>query len=112
MTAFVRIKPGLGRLPAGVPYAGTILNIEILSVIVIRNIVVTIAGQAEKLGILIEGVTSAGIGNQGKKVLAAQIINPGKGRFGCGDHIFAALIIKKTIFHTNTFLSAWRTLFS
>ena len=28
MTAFVRIKPGLGRLPAGIPYAGTILNIE------------------------------------------------------------------------------------
>lgn len=67
--AFVGVQLCLGGLPARIPDACAVFDIKILSVIVIGYIVVTITGQAEKLGVLIEGITSAGIGIRVKKSL-------------------------------------------
>ena len=66
MTALVAVKVSLYRLPARIPDSipVSVLYIEILTVIVIRDIVVSIPCKAEKLSVLIEGVASAGVRDQ------------------------------------------------
>ena len=61
VAALIEVQRGFYRLPAGVPYGISLLNIEIVSVVVIGNIIVPIAGHAEKLRIFIEAVAAAGI---------------------------------------------------
>ena len=63
VAAFISIQRGFGRLPAGIPYCIFVLNVEIMSIGVIRNIVVTVTGHAEKFGVFIEAITSASVGN-------------------------------------------------
>ena len=99
MTALVRIQLGLRRLPAGIPYGISILNIQIFAVDVCRYIIVTITGQTQQFGILIEGISAAGVGYQTEKLVASQIVDPGKRSLGSSDDIFLMHIIKMTILH-------------
>ena len=99
MTAFIGIKFRLRRLPSGIPDGIVVLNIEILPVVIIGNTVVAITCDTEKLCILIEGVTASGVGNQAEEVIAAEIVDPGKRRFRCGDDIFHGGIVKVTVVH-------------
>ena len=45
MAAFIHIKFGLGRLPSGIPYAITVLDIEIFTVCISGNTVITVPGK-------------------------------------------------------------------
>ena len=99
VTALVRVQLGLRRLPAGIPYGISILNIQIFAVDVCRYIIVTITGQTQKLCILLKAVDSSGIGSQREKIGASQIIAPRKWRLRCGDDVLLICIIKKTKFH-------------
>ena len=76
-----------------------------MSVAVKRHIVVPISRQPQKLGVFIEAVASAGIGDKRKEVLRAQVIDPGKGRLRNSDHILFPFVIKISVFHTGTSVS-------
>ena len=78
MAAGIGIQRRSGGLPGRVPDSTAFIDIEVMAVAVIRNIVVAVAGQAEKLCILIKTVAAAGIGDQGKEVFTAQVVDPWK----------------------------------
>jgi hypothetical protein len=59
VAALISVKLCLGGLPAGIPHAVAVLDIEILAVHVGGNAVVTITCKSEKLCILIERIASA-----------------------------------------------------
>ena len=99
MTALIRIELCLGGLPAGIPYAVAVLDIEVLAVDVGGNVIVTITGDSQELGILIERITAHRVGNQCEITVAAQIVDPGQRSLGCGDHILLVRVIKITEFH-------------
>ena len=103
MTALIGIQLGLGRLPCRVPDLISLFDIKILAIAVVRNVVVTIAGQAKKLCILIEGISAVCVGNQTEEILVSQIINPGKRCLRSCDDIFHGIIIKVTEFHNTSF---------
>ena len=69
VAALVLIKRRLGRHGTGVPDVLAVMNVVVFSVGIDRDIIVAVPGDSEQLGILIEAVTAAGIGNQRKKVL-------------------------------------------
>ena len=75
------------------------MDVIIFAVGIYRNIVVTVACDAQKLGILIKAVASAGIGNQGEEILSSQIVDPWKRGVRGSDDIFFCLVIKLTEFH-------------
>ena len=100
VAAFVAVKFGLGRLPAGIPDRVAILYVEIFAVAVGRHIVVTVTGQAQQLGILIEGIAAAGVGNKTEELVAAQVVDPGERSLRGSDYIFLICIIKKPKFHS------------
>jgi len=53
----------------GIPYGISILNIQIFAVDVCRYIIVTITGQTQQFGILIEGISAASVGYQTEKLV-------------------------------------------
>ena len=99
MTALVRIQLSLRRLPAGIPYGIPVLDVQVFAIDVCGHVIITITGQTQQLGILIEGISAAGVGYQTEKLVAAQVVDPGKRSLGSGDDIFLMHIIKMTILH-------------
>ena len=69
VAALIRIQGGLCRLPARIPDGIAIFNIIVPAVLVCRRIVITVAGQTQKLCVFVETVAAAGVGNQGKEIL-------------------------------------------
>ena len=61
VTALVGIKLCLGWHPARIPDGVSFFNIVVMTVAIVRYIVVTITGQAEKLRILLEAVSTTGV---------------------------------------------------
>ena len=41
-----------------------------------RHVVVAVAGDAAQLGVLVEGIAVAGVGDQGEEVLVAEVVDP------------------------------------
>lgn len=76
MSAFVGIQLRAGWHESRVPDGSVIIDIVIFSVGIVWNIVVAVTGNAEQLGIFVEAVTSAGVGDQAEKVLGSEIIDP------------------------------------
>ena len=99
VTAFVGIQTCLNRLPARVPDGFAFPDIEILAVDVCGNVIVTVAGKPQQLCVLVKRIAAAGVGYQAEKVIAAKIVDPGKGRCGGGDHVFAVCVVEITKFH-------------
>ena len=64
MSALVGVERRAARFPSRTPYRVAILDVEIASVVVHRHIVVAIAGDAAELGILIETISTGGVGYQ------------------------------------------------
>ena len=95
--AFVGIKLSLARLPARIPYASFVVDIEITSAIVGRNAVVAISGNPSELGVLIEGVSSGRRGNQGKEILRAKIVDPGPRELRVGYDEFPATVVEMSV---------------
>ena len=40
------------------------------------HVVVAVAGDAAQLGVLVEGIAAAGVGDQGEEVLVAEVVDP------------------------------------
>ena len=99
VVALIGIQRRAGRHCPRVPDGIAVLNVVIFSVGIYRNVVVAVAGNAQQLGILVEAVAAAGIGNQGKEILGAQVIDPGQRGIRCGDHIFFIRIIEMSEIH-------------
>ena len=94
MAALVGVELRLGRLPAGIPEGVAFLNIEVLAVAIERHVIVAVAGEAQKLCILIEGIASTGVGNQGEELVASEVVDPGKRSPGSRDDIFPVGVIE------------------
>jgi hypothetical protein len=77
VSAFIALQRGLRRLPAGIPDRFTVADVVVASAGVDRNIVVAVAGQAAKLGILVEAVAAAGIRNQPEELLVPKVVGNG-----------------------------------
>ena len=93
MPALIAVEISLGGLPPGIPDGISIFYIYVLSVSVVRNVVVAVTGDPEQPCIFIEGIASAGIGNQCEEVLVSEVIDPGKRRPGGGYNVLPVTII-------------------
>ena len=99
MAAFIGIQRSAGRHTAWVPDGVTVLYVVILSVGIYRNVIVAVAGDAKELGILIEAVAAAGIGNQGEEILRTKVVDPGKRCVRGSNDVFFPFIVKMSEIH-------------
>ena len=103
MAAGVGVKLGLDRLPGGVPdhgiLAGFVAEVESEAFLVQGVVVVAVARDAAQPCVLVEGIASGGVGDQGEEVLASQVVDPGKGGPGGLDHVFSVFVVKVSVFH-------------
>ena len=99
VTAFISIQGSAGRHCTRVPDGVLVFNVVVLSIGIHRNIVVAVTGNAKELGVLIEAVSAAGIGNQGKEIPGTKVIDPGQGSVRGSDHIFFIHIIEMSEIH-------------
>ncbi len=100
VAAGIFIQRGLDRLPAGVPDDAAVIDVKVFSARVGRHVVVAVAGQAQKPGVLIERVAARGIAEQGEKVLAAQVVDPGVRSIRPGDDKLTLCVVKISVLHT------------
>ena len=100
MTALIKVKWRLTRLPTRIPYRSIIVDIEIPAAIIHRHTIIAVASDAAELGILIEVITSGRIGNQAEKVLVAEVIDPRERRGWISDDVLAFCVVIMSIsFH-------------
>ena len=59
-----------------------------------------VTGDAEQLGIFIEAIATAGIGNQCEKILGAKVVDPWQRGVWCGNDIFFIDVIKMSEIHS------------
>ena len=71
MTALVSIKLCLHRRPARIPDSAILINIEVTAPHIDWNIVITITGDSSETSVLVEGISSCCVGNQGEESLCA-----------------------------------------
>jgi hypothetical protein len=100
VAAFIGVQLRFGRLPAGIPDGIPVFNIDVFAVAVIGLVIIAVSGDPEELGVLIEGIASAGIGDQTEEVSVSQVVDPGQRRPGRRNDIFASVVIKISEFHT------------
>ena len=106
VAALVTVERSLARLPSGRPDGISVLYIEITSARIHRNAVVTVSRYPAELGVTVEGIAAGGIGNQGKEVLVAEVVDPGPGSGRIGDDILAeGVIIMSVFFHISVCVS-------
>ena len=101
MSAFIGIKLCAGRHKSRIPDGSVIVNIVIFSVGIVWDIIVAVAGDAEQLGIFIEAVASAGVGDQAEKILGSKIVDPWQWGAWSGDDVLAGFIVEMSEFHIN-----------
>ena len=99
VAALVGVQRGLDRHPARGEDRVAVLDVEVLPAGVGGHVVVAVAGDAQHARILIEAVAAARIGHQRKERLAAQVVDPGRGRVRPGDHVLPGLVVKMAILH-------------
>jgi hypothetical protein len=104
VAAGVRVELCLRRLPAGIPDRIAVLDIEIVTVGILWRIVVAESGEPEKLGVLVEAVTSSRVGYDRKEFFTSKIIDPGKRSSRRGNDVFFIRVVKITVFHGNLLL--------
>ena len=61
VAAFVLVKLGLSGLPAGVPNCVAVFDEEVAAVVVKRNVVVAVAGQAAQARVRVKGVSARSV---------------------------------------------------
>lgn len=97
VSALILVERGLAGFPTGVPYRVAILDIEITATGVHRYAVVAIAGDAAEFGILVEGISSGGVGDEREEIFCAKIVDPGPRCAWLCDHIFSVEVIEMTV---------------
>ena len=104
MAAFIGIELGAHRLPSGVPDRIAVFDIEVFAVIIIRNIVIAVAGNSQQLGIFIECIAAHCVRDQREEVLVAEVIDPGQRCLRSCDDILAVFVIKITVLDKSVLL--------
>jgi hypothetical protein len=99
MPAFIFVQRSSGWFPPRVPNCFAILDIEILSSVIDRHIVVPEPGNPPVFGILEESIPSGCIGYQAEEIFVAQVIDPGIGCLWILNYIFPVFVIKKSVSH-------------
>ena len=106
MAALVTVKLGLGGKVPGIPGGlSRFLDVVEAAALVAGNGVVAVAQQTLQLGIPIEAVAAARIGNHAQEILTAQVVDPGQGSGGGGNDVLPPGIIEMTEFHMCTLLT-------
>ena len=96
VAAFVEVQRRLARLPSRRPHRASVVDVEISSAVVHRDVVVAVACDSAEFRVLIEGISSGRVGNQRKEVLVAQIVDPGPRRLRIRNDIFTIEVIEMT----------------
>ena len=99
VAAAIAVQRGLGRQEGRAPGHVPVADVEAAAPLIVGHVVVAEAGDAPELGVPIEGVAAAGVGDQGEEALVAQVVDPGQGRIGTGDDIFPGLVVKIAVSH-------------
>ena len=71
MAALIEVQRSLAWLPARRPDHAAVVDIEISSTVVHRDIVVAIAGDATELRVFVEGISTGRVGDQREEVFIA-----------------------------------------
>ena len=95
--ALVEVQGRAAGFPSGSPDRVAVLDIKIAAAAVHRYAIVAVAQDTPVAGVAAEAVAARRIGNQGKEVVGAQVIDPGPGRCGVGNDILPALVIEMTV---------------
>ena len=100
MTAAVTVQRPIHGMECGAPGLFIFLfDVEKPSAHICRDIIVAVAQDALKLRVTVEAVAASGIADEGEKLLAAQIVDPGHGSCRGFNYILFSFIVKKTILH-------------
>ena len=99
VAAEVAVQRRLAGLPARVPDRIAIFNIEAEAFGIQGGVVVAVAGEAAQAGVPVKGVAAGGVGAEGEEGFVPQVIDPGQGRPGRGDHILPTGVVKVAVFH-------------
>ena len=100
VTAAVAVQRGVGGMEGGAPQAAVrLLDVEETSAHVRRNAVVAVAQQALELGVPVEAVAARGVADEGKELLAAQVVDPGQGGGGGLDDVLPPPVVEKAELH-------------
>ncbi len=94
VAALVLVELGLDRLPARVPDGAAIVHVEVTTAHVVGHVVVAVAGQTTKLGVLPEGVAAGCVGAETEELILAEVVEPRQRSIGTGDDIFARRVFK------------------
>ncbi len=108
VAALILVERCLAGFPAGVPYRVAILDIEISATGVHGHAIVAIAGDAAEFGILVEGISSGGVGDEREEIFCAEIVDPGPRCAWLCDHIFSVEVIEMTVL-LHLIVSVWIT---
>ena len=104
MTAFIKIQILFNRFPARRPDIAAIVDVKILAAVIQWHVVVTVAGDPAQTGVFKKAVAAGCVGDDGKKIVIAEEVNPGVGCPWGGYDVFSLLVIKITEFHGNSFV--------
>jgi hypothetical protein len=74
VAAFIRVKLGTNRLPAGTPYIFTILNIEDTAIHVHRGCVVAVTSKTTHASVLPEGIASPSVGENPEELILPKVV--------------------------------------
>jgi hypothetical protein len=107
MTTFVSIKLFSDRHPARGPNIAAVVYVKITASVIDRNVVVTIARQSSQACVPIKTVSSRGIGNKTKKILGAQVVDPGIRSLGSINNVFSFVVVEISKFHNNASPLEW-----
>ena len=99
VAAAVSIQLRLHGLPARVPDKVPVLDIDVEALLVRGTVVVTVAGDPAQARVFIEAIPPRSVGQQGEEILAAQVVDPGKGGPGRGHDILPPGSVKASKLH-------------
>lgn len=100
MTTLIEIESGLYRRPSGVPDLTLIVDVEITSANIHRDVVIAITSDAAHTRILVKMIAARCIGDQREEAFCPKIIDPRIWCLGRRDDIFLCCIVKVTKFHS------------
>ena len=108
VAALVKIQLGLGGLPAGIPDGFAVFNIVVTAVRIRRYVIITVAGDAPQLGVLVKAVAARSVGYQAEECLAAQVVDPWQRRARGGDDVLTCGVSEMNEHHRDPLLNKWK----
>ena len=99
VAALILVQGRLAGFPSGRPYLARLLfpDIEVAPAVIHGYIIITVAGDAAELAVLVERVASGRIADKGEEILVSQIIDPRERSGRLGDDKLPVCVIKETV---------------